>query len=118
MDDRELVKIVALGRMLDFYGPLLTAHRRELLRMYCEEDLSLTEIARIKSDAGQRISRQGVYDAVMNAQKQLMEYEEKLGLIERYDRMAREADICLQALEPGGAGLETAKAALQRMIEY
>ena len=27
---------VELNYLLDFYGPLLTAHRREVLRLYCE----------------------------------------------------------------------------------
>ena len=39
MDDR-----VALNYLLDFYGPLLTEHRREILTAYCEEDLSLQEM--------------------------------------------------------------------------
>mgnify|MGYP003311827229 CR=1 FL=1 len=36
---------IELNYLLDFYGPLLTENRREILRLYCEEDLSLAEIA-------------------------------------------------------------------------
>ena len=36
---------VRLNYLLDFYGPLLTEHRQELMRLYCEEDLSQQEIA-------------------------------------------------------------------------
>ena len=36
---------VALNYLLDFYGPLLTPHRQEVMRLYCEEDLSQQEIA-------------------------------------------------------------------------
>ena len=32
---------VELNYLMDFYGPLLTEHRRELMRLYCEEDLTL-----------------------------------------------------------------------------
>ena len=37
---------VELNYLLDFYGPLLTEHRQEVMRLYCEEDLSQQEIAR------------------------------------------------------------------------
>ena len=36
---------VRLNYLLDFYGPLLTEHRQEVLRLYCEEDLTQQEIA-------------------------------------------------------------------------
>ena len=54
---------VELNTLLDFYGPLLTEHRREVLRLYCEEDLSLAEIA---EQLG--ITRQGVRDTVKRAE--------------------------------------------------
>ena len=75
MEDR-----VALNVLLDFYGPLLTAHKQEVLRLYCEEDMSLQEIA-----DQLEITRQGVHDAVAKARRQLMGYEEKLGLVERFN---------------------------------
>ena len=70
---------VELTCLLDFYGPLLTEHRREVMRLYCEEDLSLAEIAEQLS-----ITRQGVSDALQKGRRQLMDYEEKLGLAQRY----------------------------------
>ena len=36
---------VELNFLLDFYGPLLTPHRQEAKRLYCEEDLSHQELA-------------------------------------------------------------------------
>ena len=38
-------KRIETAWLLEFYGPLLTARQRELLELYCDEDLSLTEIA-------------------------------------------------------------------------
>ncbi len=111
----ELAKKIRLARLIDFYGPLLTAHRRELLRMYCEEDLSLAEIAQAMGEAGKPLTRQGVYDAVAKAEKQLTALEAQLGLMNRYDNLTREADACLKALEAGET--ELAKAALRRMKE-
>ena len=72
---------VELTCLLDFYGPLLTEHRREVLRLYCEEDLSLAEIAEQLS-----ITRQGVSDALQKGRRQLMDYEEKLGLVAKFQK--------------------------------
>ena len=115
MERRELERRLEIGRLLDFYGPLITAHRREIARMYCEEDMSLGEIAQVMTDSGQPVTRQGVYDAVIKAERQLVDYEKKLGLIKRHDRMIAEAKACLDALETGG--LDAAKEALRKMTE-
>ena len=64
---------IETGWLFDFYGPLLTERQRDMLSLYCEEDFSLSEIA-----AQEGISRQGVYDAVHRAQRQLEEYERQL----------------------------------------
>ena len=90
----EIAERVELTTLMDFYGPLLTEHRREVMALYCEEDLSLGEIA---EQLG--ITRQGVSDAVQKAKKQLADYENKLGLAERYRRVGEEAKRCLSALE-------------------
>ena len=84
---------VELNYLLDFYGPLLTEHRREVLRLYCEEDLSLQEIA-----AQLGITRQGVSDAINKGRRQLSDYEQKLGLAGRYRALGEEAEKCLDAL--------------------
>ena len=80
--------------LMDFYGPLLTEHRREVMRLYCEEDLSLAEIA---EQLG--ITRQGVSDALKKARAQLEDYENKLGLAARYRALGEEAKRCLDALD-------------------
>ena len=65
----------------DFYGALLTKRQSEVMQLYHEENLSLSEIA---EEFG--ISRQGVHDALKNAQEALATYEEKLGLVERFEK--------------------------------
>ncbi len=65
--------------LYDFYGELLTAHRKEIYEQFIVEDLSLSEIAQ---DAG--ISRQGVHDLIKRCNKTLEEYEEKLHLVEKF----------------------------------
>ena len=103
--------------LMDFYGAMLTEHRREVVRLYCEEDLSLAEIAEQLS-----ITRQGVSDALKKARTQLMDYEEKLGLAARYRALGDAAQRCMDALEkvqgvPGDAPhLNAAKQALENII--
>ncbi|MDO4176078.1 MAG: YlxM family DNA-binding protein [Bacillota bacterium] len=67
--------------LYDFYGALLTERQKEVMELYHEENLSLAEIA---EEFG--ISRQGVHDALHKAEKSLEHYEEKLGLVERFNR--------------------------------
>ena len=71
-------KITELNLLYDFYAPLLTDKQREVIRLYHCENLSLAEIA----DEFE-ISRQGVYDALKNAEKTLSGYEDKLGLVSK-----------------------------------
>ena len=105
---------IELNYLLDFYGPLLTPHRQELMRLYCEEDLSQQEIA----DQLQ-ITRQGVFDAIAKAKKQLLEYEEKLGLVKRHLALTEAAEACLRALDglgPDDPALSGARAALENLL--
>ena len=70
--------IAHVNLLFDFYGKLLTKRQREVMELYYEENLTLAEIA----DEFE-ISRQGVHDALKNAEKALKGYEEKLGLVEK-----------------------------------
>ena len=73
--------IARASLLYDFYGKLLPRRQSQVMELYHEENLSLSEIA---EEFG--ISRQGVHDALKNAEKALMEYEEKLGLVEKFQR--------------------------------
>ncbi len=72
-------EILKQSLLYDFYGELLTDHRKEIYEQFIVEDLSLSEIAQ---DAG--ISRQGVHDLIKRCNKTLEEYEEKLHLVEKF----------------------------------
>ena len=62
----------------DYYGSLLTEYQRRLIDGYYNLDMSLSELAK-END----ISPQGVRDALKRAEKQLIAYEEKLGLVKK-----------------------------------
>ncbi len=68
-------KDLNISILMDFYGQLLTEKQLEALALYYNEDLSLAEIA---EETG--ISRQGVRDSIKRGERQLEEFEEKLGL--------------------------------------
>ncbi len=83
--------------LLDFYGNALTGRQRQIAEMYFQEDLSLTEIAQITG-----ITRQGVRDGLMKAENALFEYEERLGISERFlkqQKALNEARIIAETLD-------------------
>jgi predicted DNA-binding protein YlxM (UPF0122 family) len=73
-------KIAEASLLFDFYGQLLTKKQQEVMRLYHEENYSLSEIADEFS-----ISRQGVHDALKKAENTLTEYEKKLELVNKFE---------------------------------
>lgn len=82
-----------MAMLFDFYGDLLTARQKEFYDLYYNDDLSLAEIAE-----NYDITRQGVRDIIVRAEKTLEDIEEKTGLIQRYHRTraitANLRDLC------------------------
>ena len=68
--------------LFDFYGELLTEHQKSIYQDAVFNDLSLGEIA-----ADYSISRQGVHDLIKRCDKILLDYEDKLHLVERFSRI-------------------------------
>ena len=92
--------VIQTSLLYDFYGSLLTDRQREVMELYYGENLSLSEIA-----AEFSISRQGVHDALKNAGRALHEYEQKLGLVARFQaqkKSVREMLDILQEMETDG----------------
>ena len=75
----EMENFVKKGLLFDFYGPLLTQHQQKIYQAVVLDDYSISEVA---EDEG--ISRQSVHDLIRRCDRQLEEYEEKLGLVERF----------------------------------
>ena len=61
--------ITQASLLYDFYGQLLSKRQNQVMKLYHEENLSLSEIA-----SEFDISRQGVHDALKNAERSLAEY--------------------------------------------
>ena len=71
-----MAKNMDVPLLYDFYGDMLTDKQRDMIEQYYDQDLSLSEIA---ENAG--ISRQGVRDSVKRAEMQLIEMEDRLGVV-------------------------------------
>lgn len=98
--------ITQASLLYDFYGQLLSKRQNEVMKLYHEENLSLSEIA---SEFG--ISRQGVHDALKNAEKSLDGYEKKLGLVAKFERSGeavRQIDGIIDGIIKGLAAENTA----------
>lgn len=83
-----------LSLLYDFYGALLKENQRRMFEASVLEDYNFSEIAQ---DEG--ITRQGAYDTVKRATKQLEMYEGKLGLVERFREQKKMAEKLRGKLE-------------------
>jgi len=86
-------KKVTLNWLLAFYGNLLTDIQWEMARLYWEEDYSLAEIAEQFS-----VSRQSVHDTVSRTEKKLEAWEEKLGMLRRFQAIEDGLNKCKNQL--------------------
>ncbi len=73
MQDRNIIPI-----LLDIYGALLSERQRDVLDLYYNDDLSLSEIS---ENLG--ITRQGVRDAIKRGTDLLVGYERCLALYKK-----------------------------------
>lgn len=73
-------KVIEMGMLFDFYGKLLSDIQYNSIDLYYIHDLSLSEIAE-----NLKISRQGVHDAIKRAENNLYSFEEKLGLVKKFE---------------------------------
>jgi len=96
LEDMEegLEERVALSLLYDFYGALLKENQRRMFEASVLEDYNFSEIAEEEG-----ISRQGAYDAIKRATKQLREYEEKLGLVARFQHQKEMVEELHQELQ-------------------
>ena len=83
-------KNLEIGYLLDFYGEILPERRRDIMDLYYNDDLSLSEIAEQMG-----ITRQAVRDSIKKTEQELFFYEERLGLRRRLTEAATRAETAL-----------------------
>ena len=106
-------EIVELSLLFDFYGEMLGEHKKKIFEDYVLNDLSLAEIA---DEEG--ISRQGVHDTVKRCTKQLKEYESKLHLVEKFQKMKEKLETASELLSINETtSMDKAKQLLSEVIE-
>ncbi len=71
--------LLEITMLYDFYGELLTQKQRAVLELYYLNDLSLNEISKEYN-----ITRQAVRDMIKRTEHILLQYEEKLMLVEKF----------------------------------
>ena len=97
-------KNVKVSILLDFYGKLLTEKQFKLLDDYYNNDLSLSEVAE-----NENITRQAVRDNLKNGENNLLEYESKLGLMEKTLNQEKVLESIIQDIEGAKDGEEALK---------
>ncbi len=80
-------KIFEKTLLYDFYGELLTEHQQEIYENVVFDDMSLSEAA---AEFG--VSRQGIHDMIRRCDKALEEYEEKLHMVEQFEKLKKHTE--------------------------
>lgn len=99
----ELAEKMRTIKLLDVYGGLLTVKQKDTLEGYLLYDITLTELAGLHNS-----SRQAIFDTIQKTIKALSEFEEKLGVIARTEKI-------LDVLEKVDSTDEKVKYALQKI---
>lgn len=100
-----------MNLIYDFYGELLTEKQKNVFESHFAEDLSFVEIGEVLG-----ISKQAAWDILNRTKKQLLKYEEKLGLAERFLNNKKELEKAKNLLEEGSA--DKAEKILEELIEH
>ena len=87
-------KNIEIGLLMDFYGELLTNRQKDIMDLYYNDNLSLSEIAEELE-----ISKQGVQDNIKRAEKSLYEVEEKLGLLDKFQNHSEKINSAINILK-------------------
>jgi len=89
-----IIKDIELQSMLyDFYGSLLNDNQRQVMALYHEDNLSLSEIS---AELG--MTRQAVHYTLKKAENALRDYESKLGLVDTYETNRRLAETAIRKI--------------------
>ena len=108
-----MAKDLRFSSLLDIYGGVLTEKQREMLELYYNEDLSLSEIA-----ANEGISRQGVRDSIKRGEETLTEMDEKIGMsgiVRRYESLLDDVARCCDEIIADCRSYTTTKSVIEKL---
>ena len=101
--------------LYDFYGTLLSESQREVMALYHEDNLSLSEIA---EELGQ--TRQAVHYTLKKAETALKDYESKLGLVRSFEdnqKLAEKAVAIIDETDIGASDADKLKSLINKLAE-
>ena len=84
-------KSIYISMLLEMYGKLLTDKQVDVIDLYYNQNLSLSEIAEELN-----ITRQGVRKSLVDGEKKLIDIEEKLGFMAQKQRREKIIDEIYQ----------------------
>ena len=96
-----LERKVDYGLLSSYYGALLTLRQVSMLHLYCDEDLSLAEVAKQLG-----VTRQCVNDTLNRAFERLDELESLLGLMDRFDKQRNTMRTCRRLIDLSLQGID------------
>ncbi|MCJ7688489.1 MAG: putative DNA-binding protein [Clostridiaceae bacterium] len=83
-----------ISLLFDFYSELLTEKQKDIMDLYFNNDLSLSEIAEIN-----KTSRQAIHDTIKTCEKLLLVYEEKLKLSNKDHKLKEISENIISELD-------------------
>ena len=87
-------KNIHISMLLEIYGKLLTDKQYDVVDLYYNQNLSLSEIAE-----GENITRQGVRKNLVDAENKLFDYEEKLQILNQKKQRSKIIEELLKETE-------------------
>ena len=84
MSKIKLQDFVYYGQLFEIYKNLLNADRQKIMESYFEFNMTLAEIADER-----KITRQAVLDSIDKSCEKLLEYETKLGLLKKKEKLTK-----------------------------
>ena len=83
-----------ISLLFDFYSELLTEKQKDIMDLYFNNDLSLSEIAEIN-----KTSRQAIHDTIKTCEKLLLVYEQKLKLLNKAHKLKEISENIISELD-------------------
>ncbi len=90
----ELETNLRLSLLTEIYKNLLTPKQQKMLKEFLDDNLSISELAEVY-----KTSRQAVNDLLKRTFKLLEDYENKLGLLKKFEIIRKNVSFCLNIFE-------------------